>query len=275
MAVPAGYEPGADPGDLDTVADVLIANELTNTGQVVLGADFVRSERSGVADLSTDARVVVDNAERIVGYGQVVLDEPDVAQSWGDVHPDHKWRGIGTSLLDRVEQRAPDLAADPSTLRFLHAINAGDHAAAGLLRARGLEPVQHYWHMQIELIGSIGGSGQPGIRPDALAPGARRGGAHRRAHRERRGRPRLGGLPRGRGVASRTRGRVGPPPALVRHVRGSRHPSRGGERRRAEPDRGHGGLRTGGDADRQRMGPVGAPARRLPHGSKGCERCGS
>ena len=49
--------------------------------------------------------------------------------------------------------------------RFRHAINAGDHAAAAMLRARGLRPVRHFWHMHIEL---TGGS-DPGPAPEGTA----------------------------------------------------------------------------------------------------------
>ncbi|MGH2597580.1 MAG: hypothetical protein ACRDH7_16705 [Actinomycetota bacterium] len=44
------------------------------------------------------------------------------------------------------------MAATPSSLRFRHAINAGDDAAAAMLRSRGLGSVHHFWHMQIDLV---------------------------------------------------------------------------------------------------------------------------
>jgi GNAT superfamily N-acetyltransferase len=60
--------------------------------------------------------------------------------------------GIGRSLLDRIEERAIELTPPTSSLRFRHAINADDEAAAAMLRSRGLEPVHHFWHMQIEMV---------------------------------------------------------------------------------------------------------------------------
>ena len=63
MDLPAGYELRAPtPIDLDAVARVLIADELNDGGQIVLGADFVRGEWSRVVDLATDAWVAVDGA---------------------------------------------------------------------------------------------------------------------------------------------------------------------------------------------------------------------
>jgi mycothiol synthase len=64
MELPAGYRLRAPaPGDLDAVAEVLIADELGEAGQVVLGTGFVRDEWSRVGfDLATDAWVVADDA---------------------------------------------------------------------------------------------------------------------------------------------------------------------------------------------------------------------
>ena len=66
---------------------MVVADELDGAGQIVLGEDFVRGEWSRVGDLATDAWVAVDSAGEIVGYAQVTLEEPDVARSWGVVHP--------------------------------------------------------------------------------------------------------------------------------------------------------------------------------------------
>jgi GNAT superfamily N-acetyltransferase len=42
------------------------------------------------------------------------------------------------------------LAGQPSG-RFRHAVYADDKDAAAMLRAGGLEPIRHFWHMQIDL----------------------------------------------------------------------------------------------------------------------------
>jgi mycothiol synthase len=151
--LPVGYGLRAPtPNALDAVAAVVIADELDG-------------------DLATDAWVAVDGAGVIVGYGQVVLEKPELAQSWGVVHPEHRGQGIGTSLLDRIEERASELVATPSSLRFRHAINAGDEAAAAMLSSRGLRPVHHFWHMQIDLVEpSDPGRSPEGIDIDGIEP---------------------------------------------------------------------------------------------------------
>ncbi len=147
------------------MADVLAADDLDDAGQIVLDADFLRDEWRRVGfDLATDAWVVGDSGGTIVAYGQAMREEPAVVESWGVVHPEHRRRGIESSLLNLIEERASRLLAGLPSGRFRHAINAGDHPAAAMLRARGLRPVRHFWHMQIDLVGPY----QPGPAPEGV-----------------------------------------------------------------------------------------------------------
>jgi mycothiol synthase len=166
MDLPAGYELRApDSNEVDAVADVFIADDLDDAGQIVLDADFLRSmwSRGGFV-LATDAWVIVDRTRAIVAYAHAMLDGTDVVDSMGIVHPAHRGRGLGSGLLDRIEDRAVHLLAGATSPRLRHAINAADGAAAAMLRARGLRPVRHFWHMGIDLDGPF----EPGPEPEGI-----------------------------------------------------------------------------------------------------------
>jgi mycothiol synthase len=164
--LPAGYELGPPTlGDLDAAAEVLVADDLDDAGEVVLDAGFLRDEWSRTGfDLATDAWVVRDDLGTIVAYGQVMREEPNVVASWGLVLPAHRGRGVGSSLLDRIEERASELLAGTTSPRFRHAVNAGDTAAASMLEARGLRTIRHFWHMGVDLEGPF----EPGAMPPGI-----------------------------------------------------------------------------------------------------------
>jgi len=166
MALPDGYELRAPTRDeLQAVADVLVADELHDGGQVVLGADFIQGAWSRPDfDLTTDAWVAVDDAGAVVGYAQARRDEPTLVESWGVVDPADRGRGIGSSLFGRVEDRAVRLLDGHADGRFRHSINAGDRAAASMLQERGLGPIRHFWHMQMDLTGPV----EAGPTPDGI-----------------------------------------------------------------------------------------------------------
>lgn len=172
MDVPPGYSIRAASGaDIGGAAAVLVADQMDDVGQVVLDEDFLRNRwRRPGFEPASNAWVVVDAAGTIVGFGQAVREEPAVVESLGIVHPRHRGRGIGTALLDRIEARAADLLAGTRSGRFRHSINATDGAAAAMLTARGLRPVRHFWHMEIDLAGSLEAPMVPdGIELDGIS----------------------------------------------------------------------------------------------------------
>jgi GNAT superfamily N-acetyltransferase len=166
VGLPADYELRPPKvADLAAVAAVLVADQRENGGEAALDAHFIRQQWSRPGfDLATDAWVVTSAADGVVAYGQVRREEPEVVGSWGVVHPNHRGLGIGSALFDRIDARASDLLAIIPAPRFRHAISVGDAAAERLLTDRGLRPIRHFWHMQIDINGPI----QPGPDPAAI-----------------------------------------------------------------------------------------------------------
>ena len=158
--------------DLDAVADLLLADQSADGIEPTIDAHFLRQVWSRLDfDLAADAWVVPDGVGSIVAYGQVRLDEPHLVGSWGVVHPAHRGRGIGSSLFDRIEERASELLVGVESPRFRHSIIGGDASAAAMVAGRGLSLVRHFWHMQIDLEERIEvGSAPNGIEIDSPVP---------------------------------------------------------------------------------------------------------
>ena len=174
--LPSGYRFRAPTwDDVAAVAGVLVDDQLADDIEPTLDKSFLRQVWSRPDfDLAADAWVVTDDAGTIVAYGQARRDEPDLVGSWGVVHPQQRGRGIGSALFDRIEVRAAELLAGATTPRFRHAINARDAVAAAMATARGLRPVQHNWHMQIDLDEPIGADTGPARNHDRRDRAARR-----------------------------------------------------------------------------------------------------
>jgi mycothiol synthase len=155
--------------DIDAIGDMLVADQRAAGFEPTLDASFVAQMWSRPDfEPSEDAWVVTDDAGTVVAYAQVLRGEPDVVGSWGVVQHGHRGRGIGSALLDRIEARAEALLAGAQAPRFRHSITAGDAPAETILRDRGMQPIRHFWHMQIDLGGPI----EPGTALDGIDIGA-------------------------------------------------------------------------------------------------------
>jgi ribosomal protein S18 acetylase RimI-like enzyme len=115
---------------------------------------FGRPSRLGVADvtawlaepdLPNDSWLIEDGGD-LVALGWVEKHH-ETGVSVGIVHREHRGRGLGSSLVDRSEERLAGLG-----VRRIHAISlAPDVAAAPLLSGRDYREVRRFWEMTIEL----------------------------------------------------------------------------------------------------------------------------
>jgi mycothiol synthase len=173
-ALPDGYEirpPTFD--DVEAVTEMLVATDLADTGVSESDADLIRDQWSSPGfEPTEDAWVVTDPNGTIVAYANVSPDGEGKLKSWGVVHHDHRERGLGAALLERMEARASErLRGIPAAV--LHtAVNDADAAAAALVRSRGFEHVRTFRHLQIDLDGSPRDPGEPpaGIEIHGIEP---------------------------------------------------------------------------------------------------------
>ena len=167
---PDGYSiRPATMNDVDAVADVLAAEDLTITGEVLYDPDFVRFQwtKPGV-DLAKDAWVV-ESGPSVIGHAIVIPDGDEVVTSWGVVLPRHRGVGVGSALLDLVQGRGAERLRDGGRLQ--HSVTDSDVAGAQMVTARGFEHVRSFRHMQIDLDGPITvPSPPPGVEIRTIDP---------------------------------------------------------------------------------------------------------
>jgi mycothiol synthase len=105
-------------------------------------------------DLGRDAWVVEDEEGRIVAAAGVRRRHPTRIRSFSAILPEHRGRGLGSGLLDRMEQRAREMAADaPEGEEVWFGLDASstNEEARALFESRGFERVRYFWKMGIDL----------------------------------------------------------------------------------------------------------------------------
>ena len=172
--LPPGYEiqpPTFD--DVDGVAEMLLADDLADTGESDFDADFVRDQWSPPGlDLSEDAWLALGPDRTVVGHANVAPDGEGKVKSWGIVHRDHRGLGLGSALLDRIEARALQRLGASAGGSLFTAVTDTDAAGAALVAARGFQRVRTFRHLQLDLDGRAREPGEPppGIQIRGIDP---------------------------------------------------------------------------------------------------------
>jgi mycothiol synthase len=138
------------PDDLARVAALIRACDLVDVGQEDTTQDELADEWAlpGL-DLARDAWIAEEDDE-VVAYARVWNREGKRAFLDVYVHPEFRGRGLGSGLLERMEERVREHGV-PHLVNFV-----GERDAAGriLLQSRGYELVRHHVRMEIELDGA-------------------------------------------------------------------------------------------------------------------------
>jgi mycothiol synthase len=107
-----------------------------------------------MTDLERDWWLVEDEEGRLVAGGCMRARHPHRLRTFGGVLPEHRGRGLGTELRDRIEERARELAqAAPEGEEVWLGADAmsTNESAKRFFEERGYELVRHFWEMVIDL----------------------------------------------------------------------------------------------------------------------------
>jgi mycothiol synthase len=151
------------PEDAPAVLGLIVACDIADLGVPDYTLEDLHDDwRRSDFDLTADARVVEAGDGRIVGYAAAIR-----PGTLAVVASDHERRGVGTRLLEFVEQRDRD--------RHRQGIPAANTRAQALLLAAGYSPERSYWRMTLQL-DNLAVAGLPPIdvtvRPVDLEPDA-------------------------------------------------------------------------------------------------------
>ena len=159
-------KPHLDPGlklrtaqwtDLEPVAQ-LILDECTAAGDpsIAVSAEELRGEwETPGFNLETDAWVVTTEDGRVVGFEEFVNRYAHASlQGDGYVHPDFLGKGIGTAMLQALEERAQkemELAEPEHRVFIRNGMSIGDTVAREMHENEGYKPIRFFWRMEITL----------------------------------------------------------------------------------------------------------------------------
>ncbi len=135
----------ATRNDGPEVAALIMALDLAVLGHTDYSLTEL-DEEWRLLDVERDTRVVVDEHERMIGYGTLELRE-GVAHTDGYVHPDAWGRGVGALLIGALEaetRRRGSSRVQTATLLL-------DERAQELLRGCGYDEIRRFWQMRIDL----------------------------------------------------------------------------------------------------------------------------
>lgn len=145
--------------DAEAVAQVIYAACAADGDAILaISADELRHEwQSPEFNLEQDAFIVEIPDGHVVGYAELTNSYGHAVLNMdGNAHPDYKGRGIGTTLLRTIENRACEVMklAEPDVRVVIKTtLNKNDLAGKILHQNEGYQPFRYHWRMEIVLNG--------------------------------------------------------------------------------------------------------------------------
>jgi mycothiol synthase len=143
--------------DIDAVAKLAHeVAEMEGDSLFVLTAEELANEwKSEGFNVESDVFVVETQDGRLVGSEEFYNESSHhKLKADGCVHPEFRGLGIGTSLLEKMAERAQTemkLAAPEIRVFIQSLVNNKDEGGHNLLRNNGYSAVRYYWRMEIKL----------------------------------------------------------------------------------------------------------------------------
>lgn len=115
--------------------------------------DLIAAWQRSDFEVAADTFVISSSEGEIAGYGHVESRAPIDLVAMGWVHPDHCGLGLGSYLVQALEDRARAKAGasvEPFE-RVVNPVTDWDSAAKEILTGAGYVPIRHFWSMDIDL----------------------------------------------------------------------------------------------------------------------------
>jgi len=137
--------------DAEIVSNLVIACDIEDFGAPDFDLQELLDMWAGF-DLENNVWIVENEDQLIVGYAFLEEDSEEKLFSYGFVLPSARGIGVGTALLNAIEERAQTLANTSSiNKRLQNLIPSVRNDAHNLLSSRGYSPVRYYKRMSIKM----------------------------------------------------------------------------------------------------------------------------
>lgn len=147
--------------DADAVAQLVYAACLADGDAIaaISAEELIHEWQNPGFDVDNDGFVVQTPEGRVAGYAELInVQGHSTLEMNGNVHPDFKGRGIGTTLLRTVEKCARQimsLAESDARVVIKTTLNKNDVAGIALHQNESYLPIRYHWRMEITLEGPL------------------------------------------------------------------------------------------------------------------------